>query len=235
MDNKVLIDALTQIPDLIKAAETYKETSNRIVSSLANAVKQHPQAVIPESEIQKLEQAIATTRCAMPEMSSFSKELARRLSSDTANAMGPIIKEKATAALKGASVTVEHSHVIERNLKSIVDEKMKNYIFILWIVIIFLLGVIGLSATAYYISDTYWGKEFYELFTSDYLTAEEKARLERNAGYTGILPQDYYKDPIGAQEQLKRNKAILKKREREANKNNGKFSADEMIENYSAK
>ena len=81
----------------------------------------------------------------------------------------------------------------------------------------------------------HWGKEFFELYTSDYLTAEEKARLERNAGYTGILPQNYYKDPIGAQERLKRNKAILKKREREAKKNNGKFSADEMIENFSAK
>ena len=229
MDNKVLIDALTQIPDLIKAAETYKETSNRIVSSLANAVKQHPQAVIPESELKKLQQAIATTRCAMPEMSSFSKELARRLSSDTANAMGPIIKEKAESALKGASVTVEHSHVIERNLRNIIDEKTKNYIFILWIVIIVLLGVIVCSATAYYISDTYWGKEFYELFTSDYLTAEEKANLERKAGYTGILPQSYYKDPFGAQEQLKRNKAILKKREKEAKKNKGKYKTEEEI------
>ncbi len=66
MDNKVLIDALTQIPDLIKAAETYKETSNRIVSSLANAVKQHAQTVIRESEMQKLEQAMATTGSAKP-------------------------------------------------------------------------------------------------------------------------------------------------------------------------
>lgn len=229
MDNKVLIDALTQIPDLIKAAETYKETSNRIVSSLANAVKQHPQAVIPESEIQKLEQAIATTRCAMPEMSSFSKELARRLSSDTANAMGPIIKEKATAALKGASVTVEHSHVIERNLKSIVDEKMKNKIFILWIVIIVLLGVIGLSVTAYFISDTYWGKQFYEVYSSEYITAEEKAALERNSGYTGILPKSYYENPSAAQEWLKRTKSTLKKREDEAKKNKGKYSTRDVI------
>lgn len=231
MDNKALLDALEQIPNLINAAQTYKATSDRIITTLAEAVKKRPQAILPAEELEKMKEVIKTTPCAKPDITLISRELARRISGDVADAIKPAVRNAAAEALKGASVSVEHSHVIERNLRSIIDEKTKNYIFILWIVIIFLLGVIGCSATAYYISDTYWGKEFFELYTSDYLTAEEKARLERNAGYTGILPQDYYKDPIGAQERLKRNKAILKKREREAKKNKGTFSVDERIEN----
>ena len=42
--NKILIDALEQIPALVKAAETFKETSNRIVATLADAIKKRPQA-----------------------------------------------------------------------------------------------------------------------------------------------------------------------------------------------
>lgn len=230
MDNKALLDALEQIPNLIRAAETYKATSDRIVTTLAEAVKKSPQAVVPEEELEKMKEVIKTTPCAKPDTTLISRELARRISGDVADAIKPAFRNAATEALKGASVSVEHSHVIERNLRSIVDEKMKKTVFILWIVIIVLLGVIGLSATAYFTSDTYWGKEFYELYSSDYLTAEEKASLELKAGYTGILPQGYYKDPIGAQEQLKRNKAILKKREREAKKDKGKFSTRDVIQ-----
>lgn len=229
MDNKALLDALEQIPDLIRAAETYKATSGRIVSTLAEAVKKSPQAVVPAEELKKMKEVIKTTPCAKPDITLISRELARRISGDVADAIKPAVRNAAAEALKGASVSVEHSHVIERNLRSIVDEKMKKTVFIFWIVIIVLLGVIGLSATAYFTSDTYWGKEFYELYTSDYLTAEEIASLEFKAGYTGILPQGYYKDPIGAQEQLKRNKAILKKREKEAKKNKGIFNTEEGI------
>lgn len=229
MDNKELLDALEQIPNLINAAQTYKATSDRIITTLAEAVKKRPQAILPAEELEKMKEVIKTTPCAKPDITLISRELARRISGDVADAIKPAVRNAAVEALKGASVSVEHSHVIERNLRSIIDEKTKNYIFILWIVIIFLLGVIGCSATAYYISDTYWGKEFYDLSTSEYLTEDEKASIERRAGYTGILPQGYYKNPIGAQDQLKRNKAILKKREKEAKKNKGKYNTEEEI------
>lgn len=229
MDNKALLDALEQIPDLIRAAETYKATSDRIVSTLAEAVKKSPQAVVPAEEIEKIKEVIKRTPCAKPDITLISRELAGRLCDNITVAIKPAIRNAATEALKDASVTVKHSHIIERNLRNIADERMKKKVFILWLVIVVLLGVIGISATAYYISDTYWGKQFHKLSTSDYLTAEEKACLERRAGYTGILPQGYYKNPIGAQDQLKRNKAILKKREKEAKKNKGKYNTEEEI------
>ena len=56
MENKDIVEALEKAPELVKAAETFKATSGHIVSSLADAVKQRPQAEIPESELQKISQ-----------------------------------------------------------------------------------------------------------------------------------------------------------------------------------
>lgn len=229
MDNKALLDALAQIPDLIKAAETYKATSERIISTLAEAVKKRPQAVIPEEELEKTKKAIQETRCAQPDITLISRELARRISEDVSDAIKPALRTAAAEALRAESVNVEHSHVIERNLWSIVDEKMKKKVRILWIIIIVLFGAIGISAISFFNSETHWGQEFYELYSSKYITADEKAALERSVGYTGVLPLGYYEDPVAARAQLKRNKDILKMREKEAKKNKGKFSTDEPI------
>ena len=219
MENKEIIDALTQIPALIKAADAYKETSSHIIATLAEAVKQRPQAVVPESELMKLKQVITTTRCALPDVNYVSRELARKISNEAASAMGPIIREKAAEALKEASITVNHVHCIEKDLKDVVDKKMKKTVSILAIIIATLVETIIISAISYYYSDTYWGKRYYELYTSPYLTPEEKANLERNASVTAILPLNYHDDPTTARLQLQQKERILKQREKEARKN----------------
>ena len=229
MDNKTLLDALEQIPNLINAAQTYKATSDRIITTLAEAVKKRSQAILPAEELEKMKEVIKTTPCAKPDINLISRELARRIYDDVAAAVKPAVRNAAIEALKAESVTVEHSHVIERNLRSIVEEKMKKKVRILWLIIVVLLGAIGISAIAYLNSDTYWGREFYELFTSKYITADEKAALERGAGYISVLPYGYDEDPFAARAQLKRNKEIIKMREKEAKKNKGKFSIEDII------
>lgn len=230
MDNITLLDALEQIPNLINAAQTYKATSDRIITTLAEAVKKRPQAILPAEELEKMKEVIKTTPCAKPDINLISRELARRIYDDVAAAVKPAVRNAAIEALKAESVTVEHSHVIERNLRSIVEEKIKKKVRILWLIIVALLGAIGISAIAYLNSDTYWGREFYELFTSKYITADEKAALERSVGYTGILPRGYYEDPSAARAQLKLNMEILKKREKEAKKKKGAFSTEDTIQ-----
>ena len=230
MDNITLLDALEQIPNLINAAQTYKATSDRIITTLAEAVKKRPQAILPAEELEKMKEVIKTTPCAKPDINRISRELARRIYDDVAAAVKPAVRNAAIEALKAESVTVEHSHVIERNLRSIVEEKIKKKVRILWLIIVALLGAIGISAIAYLNRDTYWGREFYELFTSKYITADEKAALERSVGYTGILPRGYYEDPSAARAQLKLNMEILKKREKEAKKKKGAFSTEDTIQ-----
>ena len=218
MNENELINLLEQIPVLIKAAETFKETSNHIVATLAEAVKQHPQAVIPDSEIEKLRKAITTTPCASPDIAYISKEIAQRIARDVADILTPHIKRVTAEALKDASVTVEHSHYIERNLRDIVDKKMKKKVFVLWGVIIFLLMGIGITTLSYFNGETYWGKQFYDVYTSKYLTTEEKANLKENSYLMSVLPHNYFEDTATARIQIKQYKEILKKREKEAKK-----------------
>lgn len=218
MDNKALLDALEQIPNLIRAAETYKATSDRIVTTLAEAVKKSPQAVVPAGELEKMKEVIKTTPCAKPDITLISKELARRIAGDVADAIKPAVRNAATEALKCASVSVEHSHVIERNLKDVVDKKMKKTNRILWGVIIILVLSIGISAITYFSGETYWGKQYYDVFTSKYLTPEEKANLKENSFLLSVLPRDYREDTAAARLQIKQYKEILKKREKDAKK-----------------
>lgn len=218
MDNKALLDALEQIPDLIRAAETYKATSDRIVTTLAEAVKKSPPAVIPAGELEKMKEVIKTTACAKPDITLISKELARRIAGDVSDAIKPAVRNAASEVLKGASVSVEHSHVIERNLKDVVDKKMKKTNRILWGVIIILVLSIGISAITYFSGETYWGKQYYDVFTSKYLTPEEKANLKENSFLLSVLPRDYREDTAAARLQIKQYKEILKKREKDAKK-----------------
>ena len=65
---------MEQVPALVKAAETFKATSGHIISSLADAVKQRPQAEIPESELQKISETPdmrLTKRCMIFGLASF--------------------------------------------------------------------------------------------------------------------------------------------------------------------
>ena len=218
MDNKTLLDALEQIPNLINAAQTYKATSDRIITTLAEAVKKRPQAILPAEELEKMKEVIKTTPCAKPDITLISRELARRISGDVADAIKPAVRNAASEALKGASVLVEHSHVIERNLKDVADKKMKKTNRILWGVIIILVLTIGISAITYFSGETYWGKQFYDVYTSKYLTPEEKANLKENSFLLSVLPRGYREDTATARLQIKQYKEILKKREKDAKK-----------------
>lgn len=85
-----------------------------------------PQAVIPGEELEKIKKAIRETRCAQPDITFISRELARRISGDVSDAIKPTIMTATAEALRAESVNVEHSHVIERNLREIVDKKKKK-------------------------------------------------------------------------------------------------------------
>lgn len=218
MNEKELIDLLEQIPALVKAAETYKETSNHIVATLAEAVKQHPQAVFTEEELKKLENVITRTPCARPDTASLSREIARRISVDVADAVGHSIKYTIANSLKNATIPVEHSHVIEKNLKDVVDEKVRKTIIILWCIIHFLVVVIGISIFFYFDGDVYWGKQYYDVYTSPYLTQEEKAYVKDNSILLSVLPCGYREDTASSRLQIKKMKEELKKREKNGKK-----------------
>lgn len=218
MDNKELIDALEKIPAFIQAAETFRGTTNHIIATFSKELKNYSRAEIPETELKKISEVIEQTQCAQPDVDTLSRDLARRLSRDVSDEIRPAIKRAASEALKSATVTVEHSHYIEKDLRGLVDERVKKKFLILWSIIIILLITIGISVISYYNGEVYWGKQFYDVYTSEYLTAEEKDNLRENSYLMSVLPRDYFEDSATARLQIKQFKKSLKKREAEANK-----------------
>ncbi len=72
------------------------------------------------------------------------------------------------------------------------------------------------SAIVHYNSANYWGKQYYEIYSSPYLTKKEKEKISRNVHTIAILPNEFEKDPKRVKEQIKKSKAILKERKKEA-------------------
>ena len=165
-----------------------------------------------------MKQVIKTTPCAKPDITLISRELARRISGDVADAIKLTVRNAATEALKGASVSVEHSHVIERGLKEVVDNKMKKTNLILWGVVLVLVGIIGISAISYFDGDYYWGKQYYKVYTSPKLTAEEKNFLKQNSTLLSVLPPGYREDTATSRFRIKQMKKEIKKREKASKK-----------------
>jgi len=213
MENKDIVEALEKAPELVKAAETFKATSGHIVSSLADAVKQRPQAEIPESELQKISQ----TPCAPPDVDSFSKALVQKVAGD----IGSTIKEKVDEALEGATVKVQHTHsyCIERDLKEVADSRLRKRCIAFGLTSLILASIITIITIAHFNSETYWGRQFNKIYTSPYLTEEERENMQRKYHTVAILPTEYQKDPSKAKEQLKRAKLVLKKRKKEMKMN----------------
>ena len=211
MENKDIVEALEKVPTLVKAAETFKATSGHIVSSLADAVKQRPQAEIPESELQK----ISGTPCAPPDVDSFSKALVQKVAGD----IGSTIKEKVDKALEGATVKVQHTHThsycIEKDLKEYADIRLWNRSIAFGLTSVVLAAIIAIIAIVYYNSETYWGKQFYQVYSSPYLTEEEWENISQDIHTIAILPNEFDKDPKRVKERIKKNKDILKERKKE--------------------
>ena len=171
MENKDIVEALEKAPELVKAAETFKATSGHIVSSLADAVKQRPQAEIPESELQKISQ----TPCAPPDV----------------------------------------DYCIEKDLKEFADIRLWNRSLAFGLASVVLIAIIAIIAIVHYNSEAYWGKQFYKVYSSPYLTEEEREKISRDIHTIAILPNEFDKAPKRVKEQIKKNKAILKERKKD--------------------
>ncbi len=134
--------------------------------------------------------------------------------------IGTVIKNKVNEALKGATVTVQHTHThsycIERDLKEYADTRLWNRSIAFGLTSVVLAAIIVIIAIVHYNSANYWGKQYYEIYSSPYLTKKEKEKISRDVHTIAILPNEFNKDPKRVKEQIKKSKAILKERKKEA-------------------
>ncbi|MBR0052825.1 MAG: hypothetical protein IJP73_02860, partial [Bacteroidales bacterium] len=108
-----------------------------------------------------------------------------------------------------------HSYCIEKDLKEYADIRLWNRSIAFGLTSVVLAAIIAIIAIVYYNSETYWGKQFYQVYSSPYLTEEEWENISQDIHTIAILPNEFDKDPKRVKERIKKNKDILKERKKE--------------------
>ena len=104
----------------------------------------------------------------------------------------------------------------ERYLKKYTDNRLWNRSIAFGLASVVLVAIIVIIAIVYYNSEIYWGRQYYKVYSSPYLTEEEREKISRNVHTIAILPNEFDKDPKRVKEQIKKSKAILKERMKDA-------------------
>ena len=120
--------------------------------------------------------------------------------------------------MEGATVKVQHTHsyCIEKDLKEFADIRLWNRSLAFGLASVVLVAIIAIIAIVHYNSEAYWGKQFYKIYSSPYLTEEEWENISRDFHTIAILPNEFDKDPKRVKEQIKKSKDILKERKKKA-------------------
>lgn len=176
-DLEQIIQIISQVPDLIDAAQTYKETNEKTVRALSSAIKQKPMAEVPQSEIAKLISQISQTKCAMPDAGELTDAIVKNIT----QIMTPIIQETVKDTIASMRIRLKQ------------------------------------------------GQECWEIYTSGYVTEEEKKVMIKDFNGVSAYPEKYKDSPWALREKIRKNRSILKDRRKQARKNKGKYYIEENV------
>ena len=223
-ETEILIEALGQIPELVEAAKTYKESNEKIVSTMSTAIKTRPEAVIPQNEVEKVTDAVKATPCALPDTGDFLKAIAALLR--------PIIHQEVKEAVGATKIKIQHEHRHDHYSYSaswsMVKDTAKKLIIGLAISTLILTVTLVAVLVHFTNSEMYLGKKYMELYQSDLLTKSEKEKLLKDAYMVSLYPEAYEGYPKAFRERLRKNKSIVDDRELEKIVK-GKFSVKEKV------
>lgn len=223
-ETEILIEALGQVPELVEAAKTYKESNEKTISIMSTAIKKRPEAVIPQKEVDKVTDAVKATPCALPDTGDFLKALA--------GMMRPIIQQEIKEAVGATKINLQHEHRHNHYSYtaswSMVNDTAKKLIIGLAISTLILTATLVAVLVHFTNSEMYLGKKYMELYQSDLLTKSEKEKLLKDAYMVSLYPEAYEGYPKAFRERLRKNKSIVDDRELEKIVK-GKFSAKEKV------
>ena len=121
-----ILQIVSRVPELVEAAQIYKDACDKTISTLATGIKQQPEAVIPDEETKKLENCIAQTKCALPD----TEEMLREITEKSSEVLSPIIYTTVQQAVAPVRFKVqhEHTHISIGNGWKLLEEKSRKWI-----------------------------------------------------------------------------------------------------------
>ncbi len=229
-DTQLILTALSQAPDLVEAAIAYKNTNDKTIRTLSMAIKQQPQAIIPESEMAKLKNNISQTPCALPDTDEFTKKLADQVY----EIITPTIRSEIKSAVGATDITIKHDHTHNHyslaGFWKIVNDTAKKWIIGLSISVVVLLSALGYCVYYVRTSELFLGKRCLEIYESEYVTDQEKKEMFKDFYGVSLYPKKYHDSPKALRERIRKNKAIIDERERQSHFKRGKFDKDKKVE-----
>ena len=228
-DTQVILTALSQAPDLVEAARTYKETNDKAINTISNAVKQQPKAIIPDSEMTKLKNNISQTQCALPDTEEFSKELADQVY----KIIAPSIRTEIKSAVGATDITINHEHK-HRHYAYSASFDMINDTAKKWIIGLSIFAVLAVGAFTYWVhyvrnSELFLGQRCLEIYESKYVTDQEKKEMFKEFYSVALYPKKYRDSPDALRERIRKNEAIIYEREIQSCFKKGKFKTDKKV------
>ena len=228
-DIQLILTALSQAPDLVEAARTYKETNDKAINTISNAVKQQPKAIIPDSEMTKLKNNISQTQCALPDTEEFTKELADQVY----KIIAPSIRTEIKSAVGATDITINHEHE-HRHYAYSASFDMINDTAKKWIIGLSIFAVVAVGAFAYWVhyvrnSELFLGQRCLEIYESKYVTDQEKKEMFKDFYSVALYPKKYQDSPDALRERIGKNMTIIRRRELEASIKKGKFKTDKKV------
>lgn len=197
----------------------------------AKILQQKKEATLPESEVQKVteavKEAVQTTQCSMPDTESLTEELADGVLCKVTEAIMSAVEEK----IKDTPIKLEHhhTHATTYDLARYADKGARNLVlFLAGLCTILTLWSVG-SAFWYFQSESYWAKEYRDILFSDVTTETEMKQLREGTYTVGCLPREFSEDPGAVKVKIKQNKAIIEQRRRQAEKNKGRYSSQPAL------
>ena len=228
-DIQLILTALSQAPDLVEAARTYKDVNDKTINTISTAVKQQPKAIIPDSEMEKLKNNISQTPCALPETDEFTKELADQVY----KIIAPVIRSEIKSAVGATDITIKHDHTHNHyslaGFWKIVNDTAKKWIIGLAMSTLILAATLVAGLVHLMNSEMYLGKKYMEIYDSGLLTKSEKEKLLKDAYMVSLYPKAYEDYPKAFRERLRKNNSILNDRELEKSFK-GKISGKPKVE-----
>ena len=210
-ESEILIEALGQVPDLVEAAKTYKASNEKTITTMATAIKERPEAVIPQTEVEKVTEAVKVTPCALPDTEKFVNKIA--------NIIRPIIQQEIKDAIGVTKFTLKHEHKHTHHSLSgfwnIVNDVAKKWIIVLAISTLILAATLITGVVHLVNSEMYLGKKYMEIYESGLLTQSEKEQFLKDSYIVSRYPKAYKGYPKAFRERLRKNNAIINDREHE--------------------
>lgn len=232
MANNEILTALGVLPELVNSINAIIDESEKKDAFLAKMAETKVEAQVSEEGKQEILNAVVetikNTPCAAPNVSDAGHLIAEAVREDVKDAVGDAVREK----VKSMSIPLEHHHTHTTTLELVkyAEAAAKTWIIILsilcWTLLLWIFGF----GYWYFDSEMYWGKRYYDMYHSEYITKDEKTLLWKDLTATGVLPKEYQSNPGYVKAKIKQNETVIAERRKQAKANGGIYSINVPIE-----